>query len=239
MPASTSKIRFDYSGYYFIGLVIIVLLGFWPSYFSGFINGTNKFSFYFHFHAFMMSTWIAMLIIQPILIRKKKLSVHKIIGKLSYIIMPLLFVSVLLLVHSRIKGSERNDLGLSIFVPFKDLLILGTVYIIAIRYRHNLQIHARAMIATGIVFIEPALARFMSHSVFKGNDGPWAYFSTIGIIYGLLIILMIVERKQKNARWVFPLVLSMYIIVHSVLIFNIEIPFLNSFAKWFASLPLT
>lgn len=238
MSTSTSKIRFDKSGYYFIGLVIIVLLGFWPSYFSGFINGNNKYAFYFHFHAFMMSTWIAMLIAQPILIRKKKLRIHKVIGKISYVVMPLLFISVLLLVHSRIKGSERNDLGLSIFVPFKDLLIIATTYIIAIRYRHNLQIHARAMIATGIVFIEPALSRFMDNSVIK-NNGVLAYLSTIGIIYAILISLMIIERKQKSARWIFPLVLVMYIIVHSVLIFNIEIPFLNSFAKWYASLPLT
>jgi len=238
MSTGISKIRFDNSGYYFFALVIIVILGFWPSYFSGFFNGINSYSFYFHFHALMMTVWIAMLIIQPILIRKKKLRIHRIIGKVSYIVMPLLFLSVLLLVHSRIKGSERNDLGLSIFVPFKDLLILATTYIIAIRYRRNLQIHARAMIATGIVFIEPALARLMGHSVFK-NDGMLAYFSTIGIIYSVLITLMIIERKQKSARWVFPLVLGLYIIVHSVLIFSIEIPFLNSFAKWFASLPLT
>lgn len=238
MSTGTSKIRFDNSGYYFFALVIIVILGFWPSYFSGFFNGINSYSFYFHFHACMMTAWIGMLIVQPILIRKKKLRIHKMIGKVSYIVMPLLFISILLLVHSRIKGSEREDMGLSIFVPFKDLLILGTTYIIAIRYRHNLQIHARAMIATGIIFIEPALSRFMGHSVFK-NDGTVAYLSTIGIIYALLITLMIIERKQKSARWIFPLVLAMYIMVHSVLIFSIEIPFLNSFAKWFASLPLT
>lgn len=238
MSAGTSKIRFDNSGYYFFALVIIVVLGFWPSYFSRFFNGTNSYSFYFHFHASMMSAWIAMLIIQPILIRKKKLRIHKMIGKLSYIVMPLLFISILLLVNSRLKASEREDLGFSLFVPFKDLLILATTYIIAVRYRRNLQIHARAMIATGIVFIEPALARFMGHSVFK-NDGTWAYFGTIGIIYAVLITLIIIERKQKSAKWVFPLVLVMYIMVHSVLIFSIEIPYLNSFAKWFASLPLT
>ncbi|MBA4852561.1 hypothetical protein [Emticicia sp. BO119] len=238
MPTNTSKIRFDNSGYYFFVLVILVILGFWPSYFSGFFNGNNSYSFYFHFHAFMMSVWIMMLIIQPLLIRKKKLGIHRMIGKLSYAVMPLLFISVLLLVHSRIKGSERDDMGLSLFVPFKDLLILAITYSIAIKNKRDYQIHARAMVATGIVFIEPALARFMGHSVFK-NNGALAYFATIGIIYAILIALMIIERKQKKARWIFPLVLVMYIIVHSILIFSINIPFLNEFAKWFASLPLT
>ncbi len=158
MIAPTSKIRFDKSGFYFIGLVGIVLLGFWPSYFSKIFNGTENYSFYFHFHVAMMSLWLLALITQPILIRKKKLAVHKFIGRLTYILMPLLFISVILLTHFRINDHARivNNqklYGPHLMVPFKDLLILGTAYIIAIVYRHDINIHARAMVATGIVFI--------------------------------------------------------------------------------------
>lgn len=71
MAIITSKIRFDKSGYYFIGLVGLALLGFWPSYFSKFFIGTEKYSVYFHFHATMISIWIFALIAQPILIRKR------------------------------------------------------------------------------------------------------------------------------------------------------------------------
>lgn len=85
MTSITSKIRFDKSGYYFIGLILLVLLGFWPSYFSKFFTETTRFPFYFHFHAIMMSLWILALIAQPILIKKKKLAAHKLIGKLTYL----------------------------------------------------------------------------------------------------------------------------------------------------------
>jgi hypothetical protein len=116
------------------------------------------------------------------------------------------------------------------------LLILGVAYFIAIRYRQTVELHARGMIATGIVFIEPALSRLLFNLM---GDGPWLYPITIVLIYSLLIFLIIRERKQKKGRWVFPLVLGLYVVVHAVLLLNIRIPVWVQFSKWFASLPLT
>jgi len=76
-------LNFDNSGYYAIGLVVLTGLGFWQSFFSKYVDGTADFNAYFHFHGAMATIWILMLIIQPILIRKKKLELHKAIGKLS------------------------------------------------------------------------------------------------------------------------------------------------------------
>src|ERR1051325_3430348 len=88
---------FHTSGFYFIGLLALSFLGFWKSYFSKFFDGSMDYSGYFHFHAVMMLLWTAMLIAQPILIRKKKLNIHRLIGKASYVIMPMLLISVLLI----------------------------------------------------------------------------------------------------------------------------------------------
>jgi hypothetical protein len=156
--------------------------------------------------------------------------------------MPLVFLSIILLAHSRIQehvtivGQEKLY-GPHLVIPFKDLLIIGTAYLIAIRHRHNINIHARAMVATGLVFIEPALVRFIRSSIIK--DGQVAFLVTIGILYTLIIALMIMERKQKKGRWVFPLILGLYIISHSIIIFNIHFRPWELFARWFAGLPLT
>ena len=108
METIKSKLRFDLSGYYFIGLIGLILIGFWPSYFSKFVNGTADFTVYFHFHATMVSTWVFMLIAQPILIRKRKLALHRLIGKLSYIVFPLILISIILLSHSRQTTFEQG-----------------------------------------------------------------------------------------------------------------------------------
>ena len=235
MALSVPKIRFDLSGYYFLGLVVLIILGFWPSYFSKFFSGTNDYKFYFHFHATMMLLWLTALIAQPILIRKKKLPLHRLIGKISYFLFPLVIIAVLLLAHSR-RTVNSDDLGISLLVPFKDIIIMVIAYGIAIRHRRNIDLHARGMVVTGIVFIEPALSRLLAHVI-----GPslTSYLVTIGIIYALLIGLIIREWRQKRGRWVFPLVLGLYIIMHAILVFDVQIAPWNAFARWFETLPIT
>lgn len=120
---------------------------------------------------------------------------------MSYFLFPLMFISVLLLIHSRHEVSQE-DLDLSLFVPFKDLLILSVGYFIAIKYRNNIKLHARGMIATGIVFIEPALVRLM-YTIFEKlnifQDSPYyAYYATIFCIYSLLITLIKKEKMRKK-----------------------------------------
>jgi len=243
MKATTSKslkkINFNTFGYYAVGLLIIAVLGFWPTYFSKFFDGTADFNFYFHFHFMMATSWIVLLIVQPLLIRKKKLSIHKQVGKLSFIILPLFFVSVILLKHSLIGGEVTEGLGASLWLQLKDLVIIGTMFTIAMVNKKTMQIHARSMIATGIVFIEPTLGRFIILTVLPEPDFYLGLGITVAIMYALIISLIIIERKQTKGRWVFPLLLAMYVVFHILIFFEISFPLWDSVAAWFVHLPIT
>src|SRR5690349_17585623 len=122
MQPDRPKLRFDLSGYYFIGLFAVTIAGFWPSYFAKFFNGTASFGFYFHFHALMMSLWIALLILQPILIRRKQLYLHRLLGKLSYAIYVLVSVSIILIIHQQHHSDEPN-LDLSLLAQFSNFIV--------------------------------------------------------------------------------------------------------------------
>jgi hypothetical protein len=226
--------QFEKSGYYMIGILGLIFLGFWPSYFSKFFDGTADFTIYFHFHATIALIWLGLLILQPVLIKKKKFALHRLIGKFSFLIMPLLFLSVLLLAHSRIPTKEV-DVAMDLIFPFKDLVILTFAFGVAILYRKDVAIHARGMIATGIVFVEPSLVRFMMRQ-FSDTTG---YIVTILIVDLLLIGLILGERKARKGRWVFPVVLLLYILVQIVLVFNIKFSLWEIFVEWFSALPLT
>lgn len=229
---------YEKAGVYFIGLFLLAIVGFWPSYFSKFFDGSADFNFYFHFHAVMAIIWIVFLIAQPILIRKKNFSLHRTLGKLSYLVVPLFFISIVLLAHNRITVIDEN-LGTSLWITFKDILIFSFGYGVAIRYKNQIAIHSRGMIVAGIVLIEPALVRLIFNLFFSGEFAPVGYLISIALLYILFIGLLIVERKQKIGRWVFPTALALYIFVHSVLIFQIKIGPWQAFAEWFAGLPLT
>ena len=239
MPTTTLRIRFDKSGYYFIGLLVLAFLGFWNNYFSKFFVGHNDFSFYFHFHAAMMILWVVLLIVQPLLIRKKQVHLHKSIGKATYFIMPLLLTSVLLVLNNGLKNIPEKEISFNLVLfPFRDFILLAVAFCIAIYHRRNIQIHARAMIITGIVFIEPALFRFLNGMLLKGFGGAGGLVAMF-LMLSLLITLIVMERNQKSGRWMFPSLLAIYVVAYCIGIFQIPITFLDPLTRWIAALPLT
>ncbi len=235
----SKPLNFNKVGYYAIGLGVLAVLGFWPTYFSKFVDGTANFNSYFHFHFAMASLWITLLIVQPILVKNKKLAIHRQIGKLSFIILPLFFVSVILLKHSTLGGQVTEGLGASLWLQLKDLVIIGTMFTIAMVNKRNMYIHARAMIATGIVFIEPTLGRLIILTVLPEPDFFLGLGITVIVMYSLIISLIIIERKQKSGRWIFPLLLLLFMVFHYLIFFQVSFPLWEAIAEWFVKLPLT
>ena len=228
--------KFKNVGYYFLFLLALVFIGFWPSYFSKFFDGSATFSQYFHFHALTATLWVVFLILQPTLIRVKKYQLHRLIGKLSYGLVPLLLISVMLLAHSRLALTTSNLAG-ELWIPFKDLLIFTFGYGVAIIFKKSMPIHARGMIIAGMALIEPVMARLFFNVI--GIQPPIGYLLAISADYIILIILIILERKEAKGRWVFPCGLGLFLFVHVVRILNISIPLWDDFSKWFISLPVT
>jgi hypothetical protein len=179
---------------------------------------------------------MAMLIVQPILIKRKQLGLHRQLGKMSYVLFPLMLLSICLVAHSRL-DPNGGPMERQLIMPGKDIVLLLVAYCIAIVNRHKVQIHARAMVATGLVFIEPALVRFVYYAF--QHEGQLGYFITIGVLYTVFLGLIVIEWKQKKGRWVFPLMLGLYMAVHSVVIFQIHVGPWQALANWFAKLPIT
>lgn len=228
--------KFLNTGYYYLGFLVLVFIGFWPSYFSKFFDGTADFNQYFHFHAITAVLWVSMLIIQPILIRSKKYELHKAVGKFSYLLVPILFISVALLANNRI-DPELEFVGPEVWVPFKDLIIFSLGFGIAIKFKRFMPVHARGMIVAGMALIEPVMARVMFNVL--DIQGVTGYLLAISVDYIILVVLIILERKEKNGRWVFPLALATFLFIHIIVIFRISPGFWESFSRWFVSLPIT
>ncbi len=227
---------FNKSGYYFIVLLALAVVGFWESYFSKLLSDINN---YTHFHAVTMLLWIGMLISQAFLIRYKKRTLHKLVGKFSYGLVPLLIISLILLAHSQI---TIQNYGLSyarlyvLFLQLSLLLIFVIAYSLAIIYRKSPNHHARYMICTSLTLVDPAVARIPL-------DLPSFSFSyqiiTFSIIDLILLALIFIERKQKNGREVFPIMLLVFIFFQALNLTWTNSKTWDNFSMWFALLPLT
>src|SRR6202012_3749128 len=82
------------SGYFFLILFAFVLLGFYKTYFGLIPRFDKSTTLLVHFHAAVLTTWVLLLIVQPLLVKYKKLKIHRLLGKLTYFLVPLIVCSM-------------------------------------------------------------------------------------------------------------------------------------------------
>ena len=229
------KLTFDQIGIYVFFLMIVAWFGFGPSYFHRIISDQVHFSFYFHFHASSMVLWIAIAFLQPVFIRYGKVSLHKNLGRVSFLVFPLVIISTLMLVHSQLQMAENID-GATFFIPVKDVLLMSVFYVLAIIRKKNIGLHARLMVATMVPMIEPSLVR-MLFNVLPEVIVEHSYIYTILIIDCTLLLLVWYDHKRPKFRWVFTSVLIYMLLVQFVLMSNlVEHRYVIGRTNWFASI---
>lgn len=223
---------------WFAALLVIAALAFWPSYFAPGLASSNP---YIHIHALTATVWIAMLIAQPWLIRRSQYDLHRKVGSLSYAIAPIILVSMLLLAHVRLRtaGPEAYQLQtyilyLQIFLAF----VFSLSYVLAMIYRKQAEIHARFMVCTGLTLIDPVFARLFYW--IHPSSVVYHQWLTFGLTDSVFVMLIIFERRNQRGRWVFPLMLAVFMFLQiPALLMLTEQPLWQAFAAWFRSLPVT
>ncbi|MFX0555546.1 hypothetical protein ACOCEA_02040 [Maribacter sp. CXY002] len=142
-------------GYFLLLLIPLTFLGFYKTYFVQFPDFEENITAFIHFHALIASIWILMLIVQPLLIINGKNRLHRKIGKLSYIVFPILILSF---VPQMIK-IINSDAPQTLFFPLADSMLLILFYSLAIGNRENASKHMRYIIGTATVFLGPTIGR--------------------------------------------------------------------------------
>lgn len=220
-------------GFFFVGILIITILGFFPTYFTHFPM-FEGFSWAFHFHAFFALLWICMLITQAFLIRAKKYDIHLLIGKSSYYIMPLLLVSFFLIAKAmyfkNVNVRQLDEIealaGLS-KSGLRDILYMAILYGLAIFYKSKTSWHLRFFTCTGLVVLGPGLGRFAF-----ANFRPEVAGAAMGIMMLLVpIIWLVVDLIKKKSP--IPLLVFIAITISAIYLDGAgHSTWWQNFAKW-------
>ena len=163
--------------YWYLLLIPLIGWGFYQSYFTTLFTPRASI---IHVHFVFMMIWAAMLVTQPFLIRYKKLAIHRTIGKISYVVMPLLLITGFFLIRF-VYYRDLNHLNLQVrqgsgqpnssqivqqvadntrIILFY-LFWLGFFYFRAIRNRRTTSVHARYMVAASLTMIGPTVDRIL------------------------------------------------------------------------------
>ncbi|CAN5286248.1 hypothetical protein BH11BAC5_BH11BAC5_41460 [soil metagenome] len=220
--------------YFFIFLLLISFAGFYKTYLVKFPN-FDGFTWAHHFHGVIMLTWILMLIAQPVFIRTKNFRLHRIVGKASYFIFPLLLLSFFLVARAaylrNIKiESETEALAAMGFSGIPDMFYISILYGLGIYYKKKTSYHLRFFASIGLMILGPGLGRFL----IAVCGLPFAAVPVmIGVIALFTLAWMIADIIKKRSA--FPMAVFLGITACAFLLGpNTHSSWWQGFAKWIA-----
>tara|TARA_R110002020_G_scaffold122487_3_gene277867 strand:- start:1906 stop:2610 length:705 start_codon:yes stop_codon:yes gene_type:complete len=203
-------------GYIIIGIMVILmitLIGFFKPYFSKMPTFENV-HLVTHFHLVAFLCWFVVLIWQPILIRQKKFETHKKVGRLTYFLVPILFVTIVLMVRDQLTYYDPSKSNESVYINMLGGSLSGlsfiVYYTIAMLKSKNTRWHVAFIIASSLVLLNPGLGRMVAVLTDR-QTGLLAMIITPYIVIIGIILYEKLKLKRPIFKNPFALVFLMFI----------------------------
>lgn len=226
---------FEKSHVYFLAFFLMVLAAFWLTYVTRIHEQEN---YRMHLHGVILFSWCLMLIIQPLLIKKKMNVLHRGIGRFSYGLVPLLVFTTFDLLRYRVKGQPAIDYAFMALV-LNALIAFIILYGLAIYNRKKPLLHARYMMCTIFPFFTPATDRIISiyfPSTLEYfpmlNGQPNVMLFGFALADAILIGLCFWDWKSHRRLNVFPVALVVLLTYHYSVNTFYQYNFWKTFCDW-------
>jgi hypothetical protein len=219
-------------------MLSLAAFAFWPQY----LSKLNEADGYTHSHAVLGTCWLLILIGQPLLIRARKIVLHRTCGRLAIILAAAFFVTGVLVAHRgmvRMPVEQLEREGHFLYLPLSMSLIFGAAALLGVLWRRAPIIHGRFMASTAVPLLDPMFARIL---YFYFPPLPAAFLYQVPAftlaVAGLAVMAVTIPKpvKGRTAFWAFALCTA------SVLLIYFATPYSEawfSFVVWFRALPLT
>ena len=208
-------------GYVLLILLPIFVAGFWIPYFSEIPHFESSITWAVHIHAVLLFCFLVLLIVQPIAIRFRAVSIHRNLGKLTNVLMPfILLFSVAMLwkeYHEHLAdgasmAAARNDE----FLSAVQLLFLGCLYGLAlssIRSR-DIAAHMRYMICIVLVVLPAGLSRTLGYWFnFRQSSSQTV---CLAFIDACLLALIAYDKPANRPSRPYVLTFAAYLVIETV-----------------------
>ncbi len=179
---------------YAIALVVFIMFGFIQFQLRGFVNFRGA-PLFIHLHAAVMVSWLAMFVLQNVLVQSGNIALHRTLGWVS------VALSVAVVAMASYTGITAIRIGIvpPFFSPAQFLAItqvgaatFGAMVAFAIARRKQTEWHRRLMLGSMILISEPALGRLVPMPLIGGEMGEW-------LIAGIqLLMVWILARHDRK-----------------------------------------
>ena len=221
------------SPFFFAALLLAAIPAFWPSYLFPKKYETD---WHVHLHGVAMFLWMLMLVVQSSLARAGSLPTHRALGRTSFVLVPVIVVSTLLLAHYRMRSGLNNDLVYFFYVQVALLVQFLAAYFFAIANRRTPQVHMRFMVCTALALVDPILARIIYNQF--GIEPPLLQLVTYGVVDSILVALIALDRMERHYSRAYEGMLVLFVVTQAPTFFLTRAQEWLAFVKAFAKLPL-
>jgi hypothetical protein len=221
----------------FIILIIIgVQWGFYATYTSQFPTFKDATTI-IHIHGALLMTWLLLLVIQPMLIHLHKAKLHRTIGKVSYVLGPLIILFIFLVgqgSYGRSAGKAPEQVILAVMaLDIRGLFSFAIIWALAMIYRKTPSAHMRYMISTGILGIGPGVGRGLINSL---DFSLWTALAITDVL-GLLIVGVLLARDLVKGNNYKPFLVVFVILLMGAALWQMRDSGLwQNFARTYAAL---
>lgn len=203
----TSRTRPSFFFVAHVALLVIVLVGFSPSfYLRAAIHHTTQLPALLHVHGAGLTVWFSLTVLQGWLIRTQRLRLHRQLGYIAAgyaaVVIVLGTLANLMLISQL--DSPADGENIVVWVNFFTLALFAAFVSLAVVFRKVPDAHKRLMLLASISIVGPALARFPRWPVFAGGLEAGRTYAIAGllILFASLIAYDVVVRKKPHpASW--------------------------------------
>ena len=195
--------------YAMLGVILVLLIGFWPSYFS---VATSS-AWQFHAHGVAASLWVLTVTAQSWTAQhKSQLPLHRAVGKASLFLFPFLIGGLAAIIDKQSRDYAAGDPVNLLYGPgfmigtMVAMAAYVTVYYRALKFRRKVWVHAGYMLSTPLILFESPFSRiltlYMPGFVVKGPADFPRIMASIewSMAIELAIIALIWSRVGERAR---------------------------------------
>ncbi|MDE0004908.1 MAG: hypothetical protein OXQ29_19635 [Rhodospirillaceae bacterium] len=144
-------------------IMLMAIIGFWPTYLQPLFAGASEAGQVIHFHAAVYFGWLALFAAQAWFAAGGRLALHMKVGRIGMIYGCAMILVGLLVTFSqfadRVAAGDFAQAQSRLLYPFTDMLIFPAFFGAAIAYRRKPEIHKRWMIVASTYLLVAAVLR--------------------------------------------------------------------------------
>ncbi|MEM6348206.1 MAG: hypothetical protein AAF927_30270 [Bacteroidota bacterium] len=221
-------------------LLLIVLIGFAPSFYLRPLSNRASLPFYLIVHGVSCTAWFVIIVVQSQWIRKKQISKHRKFGTYFSLIAPILVGSGYLVLYRTIQlyhqqfapiiegmvvDKQQSFSALIITGDTIQLILFSAFVFLGYRFRTTFEVHKRAMLIASILICQQALVRIGKMEIFMLGENPGAsggiYATVIPLLMLVSMLFYDVKKYKKPQIMSIAGLLSYILFVASAFILNV------------------